>query len=88
MRITYRSVKFERSRSKVKVTEVKSSIFGLSTITQIVFVRFAQNLVFRSRKSSDICLLMDDLERSKVKVTAGVKLSKFAKKSRFPHFLS
>ena len=42
---------FHMSRSKVKVIGVKSCVFGSSTITQKDFVRFSQNLVFRSRKS-------------------------------------
>ena len=57
--------KNKRSRSKVKVTGVKSLIFGLHAITQKVFVRFSQNLQDRSNEVIDRSLFQDDLERSK-----------------------
>ena len=86
--LNYRLTFFQRSRSKVKVTGVKSSIFGLHAITQKVFVRFSQFLQDRSSKVWDRSLFQDDLERSKVKVTAGVKVRKFTKNDLIPHFLS
>merc|ERR1711942_369214 len=86
--LNYRLTFFQRSRSKVKVTEVKSLIFGLHAITQKVFVRFSQNLLDRSSKVWDRSLFQDDLERSKVKVTAGVKVRKFTENDLITHFLS
>ena len=85
--LNYRLTFFQRSRSKVKVTGVKSSIFGLHAITQKVFVRFSQFLQDRSSKVWDRSLFQDDLERSKVKVTAGVKVRKFKKNNLISHFL-
>ena len=68
-----------RSRSKVKVTGVKSLIFEFNSITQKVFVRFSQNLNPISSKLWDRPLLQDDLEKSKVKLAAGVKVTPFFK---------
>ena len=86
--LNYRLTFFQRSRSKVKVTGVKSSIFGLHAITQKVFVRFSQNSQDWSSEVWDRSLFQDDLEKSKVKVTAGVKVQKFTKNDLITHFLS
>lgn len=85
---SYKLSTFERSRSKVKVTEVKSFIIGWSTITKKVYVWFEQNYIFRLSKSWARSLLLADFEKSKLKVTGGVKLLKFGKNFRFQHFLS
>ena len=86
--LNYRLTFFQRSRSKVKVTGVKSLIFGWNAINQKVFVRFSQKLQDMSSKVWDRSLFQDDLERSKVKVTAGVKVRKFTKNDLITHFLS
>ena len=82
--LNYMFTFFQRSRSKVKVTGVKSSIFAFKPITQKVFIRFAQKSKFRLNKFSDRSLFQGDLDRSKVKVIAGVKLSKFSKNYLIP----
>ena len=79
---------FQRSRSKVKVTRVKSLIFEFNSITQKDLVRFSQNTQDRPSKVSDRSLFQDDRERSKVMVTAGVKVRKFTKNDLITHFLS
>ena len=86
--LNYRLTFFQRSRSKVKVTGVKSSIFEFNSLTQKVFIRFSQKLQDMSSKVWDRSLFQDDLERSKVKVTAGVKVRKFTKNDLITHFLS
>ena len=86
--LNYRLTFFQRSRSKVKVTGVKSSIFEFNSLTQKVFIRFSQKIQDMSSKVWDRSLFQDDLERSKVKVTAGVKVRKFTKNDLITHFLS
>ena len=70
----YRIGKNKRSRSKVKVTGVKSLIFGVHAISQKVFVRFSQYIQDRSSKIWDRSLFQNNLERSKAKVTVGVNV--------------
>ena len=86
--LNYTFTFFQRSRSKVKVTGVKSLIFEFNSLTQKVFIRFSQKIQDMSSKVWDRSLFQDDLERSKVKVTAGVKVRKFTKNDLITHFLS
>ena len=66
--LNYRLTFFQRSRSKVKVTGVKSSIFEFNSLTQKVFIRFSQKIQDMSSKVWDRSLFQDDLERTKRKM--------------------